>query len=1129
MHPNKPIKIILLIISLGLALTLAITRAQSPEFGAAFRLGANFDDRGYDIVTDAEGNFYAAGMFQGKVNFEAGKGTTIVDSGKGGAPFIAKYMAAGTLAWAKGAVVNGRGSGQARGVAIDQAGNVYLAGYFQGTLDFGKTNLTSAGNSDLFVAKLDKTGNFLWVKGFGGTGEDEGQDITVDEAGNVYVIGSFENSFKVGTVDLTSAGATDIFVLKLDRNGEAGWAKGFGGSSFDEGNSLAIYQGHIYATGSFENTLDNVGQANIFIFKLTEQGNTVWAKAMPGTENGTGRGLAITETGEFYVTGQFAGEVDFDPGPNEAKLQSTGDFDIFVTKLSSDGNFVWVKAMGGISFDSGNNLTLDDAGNIYTIGIFHSVGGDIVDFDPGPDIFNPRGAGSIDIFLSKLDKDGHFVWAGAIGGPSIYERGLAIALNKAHEVYITGYFEETVNFNPGFGSYPLTSAGKADVFIAKFNPQMFATLPPKSFQPESIDDTSSTLTATVTMTLTPPSLVEATTIQKRAVSSISLTIVEFITTTVIEPKAVVTKIVEATPLAPISPSPALTPDSTPIPLAVGKKTESLISLTLVEIFAVEQPIITPTATVAPTVMAQIAQIEPTETASPLISYDKEASSISLTIVELKPAKATSAKIVAVPTAMPSKTATSIPTVVPTAIAQIKPTETAAPLISYDKKASPISLTIVELKPTKATPAKVVPTATPSKIPTVTPSSTATPAPSKTATMTPKVATAIPTTILSKIATMTATPIKIAVKPTATPAPSLTLTPTAMPSPTLTPTATPSPMPTTATTPILPAPIFAVPNLLPNPNPAIIDVSGKIAVPIINEQGQANIHIFTLNFGYGGESLVVPNARQPHLRADGQRMLIKRPSDGQTAIFEYNFVNGTSQPVGDGLTSAHPFYAPGGHRLVYDNVALFGSAIGHDKLGGIVVPCGLKPPQQESDPRCQNMAVYGVLMPVSHVGYIAGSQPIWASNDTIIYRGCNNWADSSACGLYGMDRRATKGFSEGGTPRQLTYHPSDTTGDAKGGYVVFSSSKEGNKEIYVMGLDGNGIRNLVDSPSSNEGWPTISPNGNWVAFVSDREHGWAVWAVPLAGGGRAQKLFDLPAPAWNATDSAWTNERLSWGP
>jgi hypothetical protein len=152
----------------------------------------------------------------------------------------------GDFVWAK--AMGGTGPDWGDGMAVDSAGNVYTTGFFEGTVDFdpgaGVFNLTSAGGYDIFVSKLDSTGNFVWAKCMGGTNGDYGTGIAVDSAGNVYTTGDFTGTadFDPGAVvfNLTSAGGYDIFVSKLDSTGNALWAKRMGGTGDDYGTGIAV-------------------------------------------------------------------------------------------------------------------------------------------------------------------------------------------------------------------------------------------------------------------------------------------------------------------------------------------------------------------------------------------------------------------------------------------------------------------------------------------------------------------------------------------------------------------------------------------------------------------------------------------------------------------------------------------------------------------------------------------------------------------------------------------------------------------------------------------------------------------------------------------------------------------------
>ena len=386
------------------------------------------------------------------------------------------------LVWARS--LGGTNQDQGNSVAVDGAGNVYTTGSFAGTADFdpgpGTTNLTSAGSTDIFVSKLDASGSFVWAVRMGGTGIDVGYWLAVDGSGNVYTTGYFNGTADFdpgpGTTSLTSAGSADIFVSKLDASGSFVWARSLGGTGTDVGNSVAVDgSGNVYTTGFFNGTADfdpGAGTANltsavnfdIFVSKLDASGSFVWARSLGGTVDDYGNSVAVDGSGNVYTTGFFGGTVDFDPGPGTTNLTSVGGKDIFVSKLDASGSFVWARSLGGTSDDTGYWLAVDGSGNVYTTGIFQGT----VDFDPGPGTTNLTSAGSNDIFVSKLDASGSFVWAVRMGGTG-NDVGFSVAVDGSGNVYTTGFFVGTVDFDPGTGTTNLTSAGGGDIFVSKLN------------------------------------------------------------------------------------------------------------------------------------------------------------------------------------------------------------------------------------------------------------------------------------------------------------------------------------------------------------------------------------------------------------------------------------------------------------------------------------------------------------------------------------------------------------------------------------------------------------------------------------------------------------------------------------
>ncbi|KKT18493.1 MAG: hypothetical protein UW02_C0031G0012, partial [Candidatus Nomurabacteria bacterium GW2011_GWB1_43_7] len=239
------------------------------------------------------------------------------------------------------------------------------------------------------------------------------------------------------------------------------WAKSIGGTESDYGYYLtADGSGNTFTTGNFYGTVDfdpSASTANLegngndmFVLKLDSSGNYVWAKGIGGSGSPTSESIALDNAGNIYTAGRFSAAADFDPGAGTANLTSAGGNDVFVAKYDSSGNYVWAKNMGGssVSGDFAKHMTADGDGNVYTTGYFYGT----ADFDPGAGTANLTSAGNTDIFVSKLDSSGNYVWAGRIGGTG-YENGIyAIYFDSSSNVYVTGNFSGTIDFDPGAGT-----------------------------------------------------------------------------------------------------------------------------------------------------------------------------------------------------------------------------------------------------------------------------------------------------------------------------------------------------------------------------------------------------------------------------------------------------------------------------------------------------------------------------------------------------------------------------------------------------------------------------------------------------------------------------------------------------
>jgi len=290
------------------------------------------------------------------------------------------------------------------------------------------------------------------------------------------------NKFKLNSLFITFLILTIIFTPLYSVYADASyeWAKQIVGDVLVEGKAITTdTSGNVYTVGDFYSTTDfdpGAGIANltsarggdIFISKLDSDGNYVWAKRIGGVELDSSTSIILDSSNNIYVTGYFDDTVDFDPGAGTTNLTSNGNGDIFILKLDSSGNYVWVKKIGEVLVERANSLSIDSSGNMYLTGHFQTFPLGTVDFDPGAGTTNLTSAGNGDIFILKLDSSGNYVWVKSIGGIS-YEAGISVKTDSLGNVYTTGQFYGTTDFDPGAGTANLTSVGSADIFISKLD------------------------------------------------------------------------------------------------------------------------------------------------------------------------------------------------------------------------------------------------------------------------------------------------------------------------------------------------------------------------------------------------------------------------------------------------------------------------------------------------------------------------------------------------------------------------------------------------------------------------------------------------------------------------------------
>ncbi len=463
--------------------------SAQPTLLWAKRMGGTTTDAGYSIAVDGSGNVFTTGKFLGTANLDPGAGTYNLTDPAGGDVFVSKLDGAGNFVYAKS--MGGAGQGAGYSIALDGSGNIYTTGIYDGTADFdpgaGTYNLTFAGSLDVFVSKLDASGNFLWAKSLGGTSDDRGYSLAVDGSSNVYTTGYFYGTADfdpgAGTYNLNAAmggsGYPDIFISKLDASGNFAWAKSIGGTYYDYGRAIAVDgSGNVYTVGSFYGTVDfdpgagtyNLTSSNydVFVSKLDGSGNFMWAKNMGGTGADDCWAIDVDASGDIYIAGKFVGVADFDPGAGTYNLTSMGTDDIFLSRLDGSGNLVWAVSAGGNLNDYAHSVTLDGIGNVYIMGDQYSA---TVDYDPGVATFNVTNTGTEASFIARYDINGNFLCAMTItpghNETNFGDRHIAASGNS---VWVTASFDNALaDFDPCPANYYPGLYGNTDVYIAKYD------------------------------------------------------------------------------------------------------------------------------------------------------------------------------------------------------------------------------------------------------------------------------------------------------------------------------------------------------------------------------------------------------------------------------------------------------------------------------------------------------------------------------------------------------------------------------------------------------------------------------------------------------------------------------------
>jgi hypothetical protein len=391
---------------------------QNPTGRLAFRIGDVGADQIADLAVDATGAVYVTGTFTGSVDFDPGTGLRVLTSLGGTDVFVARYSASNALVWA--VQVGGSGEEAARALTLDANGDILIAGWFEGTPDFdggpATVALTSAGGRDGFVAKFSSAGALAWARRFGGANADELIDIA--SSGNVVYAGGFFEGPAEGSPNGTAPVAApglgeDIIVLSFDGNGAAQGALALGGLGQERASGIAV-------AGS-----------------------------------------------SLVVSGNFADDLDFDPGPALGTVQPVGIRDGFLAGFSLGGALQWVRTVGGTGevTVTENGLSFGD-GTVQLIGTFTES----VDLDSGLGTVSAQSQGLEDIFVIRVDPSGSLEDAFTIGSTGSETPLRAAADGSA--LILAGTFSTSLDLDPGPGLSvvtPFGTGGATDAFVVRYS------------------------------------------------------------------------------------------------------------------------------------------------------------------------------------------------------------------------------------------------------------------------------------------------------------------------------------------------------------------------------------------------------------------------------------------------------------------------------------------------------------------------------------------------------------------------------------------------------------------------------------------------------------------------------------
>jgi hypothetical protein len=453
-------------------------------------LGNNLS-QAFDGVINSRGKAIYCGTFRNDADLDPSQDTFTVSALNNSNSSFVSYCQKDTGYFITGFSTEDREGGydEATRVVHDDEGNYYVAGYFNGGIDFGSSAnpmyVESGGTQAGFLLKKNISGTSLWVKTFDGSDGTSIDALSLDQSGNILLGGYY-----YGIIDLdpgtatqmdTAVNGADLFICKLDSGGNFLWGHSMGGNHNESALDIcADYGNNILVTGYFRsNNMDfDPGSSStilsppnyysdVFVLKLDSSGSFIWALNVGGSNYDYGYAISSDSNNNIYVGGRFKYAANFNPLGTTHNITSYGAYDAFIVKYNSNGIMQWAHKYGGNEDDYTTSLDFGSDGYLYATGNYEGT----ADFDPGAATLSSTANGGEDVFVMRLDTNGNTDWVQCFGsGMNSYAHDDVFAIKEYNgNVYVGGSFYDATDFDPDTSSDIRYTVGGMDAFITVYD------------------------------------------------------------------------------------------------------------------------------------------------------------------------------------------------------------------------------------------------------------------------------------------------------------------------------------------------------------------------------------------------------------------------------------------------------------------------------------------------------------------------------------------------------------------------------------------------------------------------------------------------------------------------------------